>query len=110
MRIENNNTKISDLIKQKNHINTFAFLNVWCSTKDGSIPNILPDKILKSTVIHNVCDRSKCIYKTNFHNYIDIHNPLNTENTFIHNSLKLLHFENWTSDRHFNEPFILTEF
>ncbi len=95
------NKKIIDYIFEKQK-ECYVFLNYWSETIDGNIPKKIPD-IIRIGIKYEYKDRSKCIYKLDNVDYINIHYNKNFTNYQLDiNNNMLLHFFNFT-DRDFTK-------
>lgn len=104
------NDSIINYIRNNLNVDTFMFLNNWCKTIDGTIPEKLPNKIMKSTKIYNINDRSKCIHKIDSVKTLGIHSGANytfSNPIITTDNLLLLHFYYFTqNNRTINENYI----
>ena len=119
----NKNTKIVDFIKLINNINsnnidTIGFLNKWCDTIDGKIPETVPSEIIVDSSTFSFGIRSKCIHLNSCLNKMSmIHTPMqydyNKSNIklFSSDNLRLFHFFKWskpTREIKFTNPYNLS--
>lgn len=90
--------KLLDYFNSNSSIDMFAFNNLWSDIEDTKIPTVFPNKIKCSNIILEYRNRSKCVYKTNMINTINIHYNNYLKNIIV-NDLIMLHFYKWNGTR-----------